>query len=85
MGRAPADGSSITCSDFKRRCCFRIDRGCCDEISCIEKESILMRESEIQLILKWIGASSDDRLLTEEMLRQAIQYAYQMGVTDGRQ
>lgn len=85
MGRAIADGSPITHPDLECHCCFRIDRGCCNEISYIEKESILMREHEIQLIHKWIGAIGEHRLITEETLRQAIQYAYQMGVTDERQ
>lgn len=44
-----------------------------------------MREHEIQLILTWIGAADTQRLITEEMVRQAINYAYQMGFTDGRQ
>jgi hypothetical protein len=44
-----------------------------------------MREHEIQMILKWIGATNGQRLITEEMLRQAIGHAYQMGFTDGRQ
>lgn len=44
-----------------------------------------MREHEITLILSWIGAGNGERLITEAMLRQAIAYAYQMGVTDGRQ
>lgn len=44
-----------------------------------------MREHEIQMILKWIGAADHQRLITEEMIRQAIHYAYQIGVTDGRQ
>jgi hypothetical protein len=44
-----------------------------------------MREHEIQMILNWIGAGDDTRLITEDMIRQAIHYAYQMGYTDGSQ
>ena len=41
-----------------------------------------MRESEIKLIFKWITPSVDG-LYNMEAVRQAIQYAYKMGVTDG--
>lgn len=43
-----------------------------------------MREHEIQMILKWIGLPKDG-LITEGMLRDAINYAYNMGYTDGSQ
>ena len=43
-----------------------------------------MREHEIGLILKWIGWKPGTEI-TEEMLRAAIRYAYQMGHTDGSQ
>ena len=43
-----------------------------------------MREHEIQLILKWIGLHKDAPI-TEGMLRDAINYAYNMGHTDGSQ
>lgn len=43
-----------------------------------------MREHELQLILKWIGYSQGV-LVTEQMVRDAINYAYKMGVTDGSQ
>ena len=43
-----------------------------------------MREHEIQMILKWIGLSNDG-LITEAMLIDAINYAYKMGYTDGSQ
>lgn len=44
-----------------------------------------MREHEIKMILNWIGAGDGTRLITEAMLRQAIDYAYRMGYTDGSQ
>ncbi len=43
-----------------------------------------MREHEIQLILKWIGYQQGG-LITEQMVRDAIKYAYDMGFSDGRQ
>lgn len=43
-----------------------------------------MREHEIQMILKWIGICQDGSF-TEQMVRDAIIYAYKMGVTDGSQ
>ena len=43
-----------------------------------------MREHEIQMILKWVGLAKDG-LITESMLRDAINYAYNMGYTDGSQ
>ena len=43
-----------------------------------------MREHEIAMILKWIGLKGDG-LITEEMLLNAIKYAYDMGYTDGSQ
>lgn len=41
-----------------------------------------MREHEIQLILKWIGVCQDGTY-TEQMVRDAIDYAWRMGYTDG--
>lgn len=41
-----------------------------------------MREHEIQLILKWIGYRQGG-LVTEQMIRDAINYAHKMGYTDG--
>jgi hypothetical protein len=41
-----------------------------------------MREHETKLILKWIGVCEDGRF-TEQMVRDAINYAYSMGHTDG--
>lgn len=43
-----------------------------------------MREHEIQLILTWIGFKPGG-LITEKMIRDAIYYAYQNGLTDGHQ
>ena len=43
-----------------------------------------MREHEIKLIFSWIGFRPDG-LVTEQMLRDAIDYAYRMGYTDGSQ
>lgn len=43
-----------------------------------------MREHELQLILEWIGLRQDG-LISEQMVRDAIKYAYDMGFTDGRQ
>lgn len=43
-----------------------------------------MREHEIEMILKWVGWIPGTEI-TEEMLRAAIRYAYQMGYTDGSQ
>lgn len=43
-----------------------------------------MREHEIEQILKWIGFYPG-ALVTEQMLRDAIGYAYSMGHTDGNQ
>jgi hypothetical protein len=42
-----------------------------------------MRQEELELILKWIGYYSGE-MLSEEMLPDAINYAYNMGFTDGR-
>ena len=41
-----------------------------------------MREYEIQLILKWVG-SNRDGTFNEQRIRDAINYAYKMGFTDG--
>lgn len=41
-----------------------------------------MREHEIQLILKWICFRQGSSV-TEQMLRDAIEYAHKMGYTDG--
>jgi hypothetical protein len=43
-----------------------------------------MRDHELSLILKWIGWIPGTPV-TEQMLLSAIQYAYDMGLTDGRQ
>lgn len=44
-----------------------------------------MREHEITQILKWIGFYPGALIITEQMLRDAIGYAYSMGYTDGSQ
>jgi hypothetical protein len=41
-----------------------------------------MRDHEIKLILKWVGFR-EGAAVTKEMLVAAIQYAHQMGYTDG--
>jgi hypothetical protein len=41
-----------------------------------------MREHDIQQILKWVGYRPGGAV-TEQMLRDAISYAHQMGYTDG--
>ena len=41
-----------------------------------------MREHEIQLILQWVGYRAGG-VVTEQMLRYAINYAHGMGYTDG--
>lgn len=43
-----------------------------------------MREHELQLILKWVGFT-EGKLITEQMLRDAVNYAYNIGYTDGSQ
>jgi len=43
-----------------------------------------MREHEIEQILKWVGFYPG-ALITEQMLRDAIDYAHRMGYTDGSQ
>lgn len=43
-----------------------------------------MREHELQMILQWIGLQAG-KVITEQMLRDAINYAYQAGFTDGSQ
>lgn len=43
-----------------------------------------MREHEIQMILTWIGFRPG-AIITEKMILDAIHYAYQNGLTDGRQ
>lgn len=42
-----------------------------------------MREHELQMILLWIGLQQG-KLITEQMLRDAINYAYNAGLTDGK-
>lgn len=41
-----------------------------------------MREHELKLILKWVGFV-EGKTVTEKMIRDAINYAYSMGYTDG--
>lgn len=40
-----------------------------------------MREHEIQMILTWIGFRPGV-VITEQMIREAIRYAYQNGYSD---
>lgn len=42
-----------------------------------------MSEHDILEILKWVGVRPDG-LITEQMIRDAIIYAYNMWFTDGR-
>jgi len=43
-----------------------------------------MREHDVQSILKWIGFKPG-MVVTEQMIRDAIKYAFDMGYTDGSQ
>ncbi len=43
-----------------------------------------MREHEINQILTWVGFYHGV-VITEQMVRDAIDYAYRMGYTDGSQ
>lgn len=44
-----------------------------------------MREHEIEQILTWIGFYPGAPIITEQMIRDAINYAYSIGYTDGSQ